>query len=118
MVELERALQENSICREPIFSGLHDAREVRCSSYVSLQCSQFRQLCSQCLVSWYMRIRCSCAGCLLDRRRWEPEMSCSRLLPRCQPCPSWAWQLSRGRRGGERLAATQQRDARSAPAGA
>jgi len=44
MVELERALQENSICREPIFSGLHDAREVRCSSYVSLQCSQFRQL--------------------------------------------------------------------------
>jgi len=43
-VELERALQENSICREPIFSGLHDAREVRCSSHVSTQCSQFRQL--------------------------------------------------------------------------
>ncbi|KAK9821709.1 hypothetical protein WJX81_000480 [Elliptochloris bilobata] len=29
MVELERALQENSICREPMFSGLHDAREIR-----------------------------------------------------------------------------------------
>ena len=28
MVELERALQENSICREAIFSGLHDAKEV------------------------------------------------------------------------------------------
>ena len=27
-MELERALQENSICREAIFSGLHDAKEV------------------------------------------------------------------------------------------
>ncbi len=47
-----------------------------------------------------MRIRCSCAGCLLDRRRWDPEMSCSCLLPHCQPCPSWAWQLPTGKTRG------------------
>lgn len=28
MVELERALRENSICREPLFSGLHNPEEV------------------------------------------------------------------------------------------
>ena len=28
MVELERALRENSVCREPLFSGLHNPEEV------------------------------------------------------------------------------------------
>lgn len=49
MVELERALRENSICREPLFSGLHNPEEVLplCRSHAHMLSEL---TCQQCLL--------------------------------------------------------------------